>query len=137
MAHFIGYTKEKITLPIKPIFTEIKGWVLLDNGYFVYWFWYIKEDGPQGISKIPKLFGRNKIAIVIIILLKTFIPQKPCGGYSVMLDNLFIFIKILVYLSAKASGLMKLQELIPVFIKILLTLRNLTQTTLFRGVQGI
>ena len=34
---FTGRSKEKITIPSKPIPTEIKGWVIADEGYFMHW----------------------------------------------------------------------------------------------------
>ena len=41
---------------------------------------------------------------MVIILLKTLIPQKPCEEYGVTLDNLFTSTKLLVYLSAEGFG---------------------------------
>ena len=46
----------------------------------------------------------SAVTVVIITLLKTLIPQKPCEGYGVMLDNLFTFTKLLIYLSAEGFG---------------------------------
>ena len=71
MSQFIKYIKEKITISTKLILTGIKAWILADNSYFVHWFWYTKGDGPQGISKVPKYLGRNKIVVVISAFLKT------------------------------------------------------------------
>ena len=99
MSQFIGHIKKKITIPTKPILTGIKVWILADNGYFVHWFWHTKGDGPQGINKVPKSLGKNKIATVVLALLKT-LPQAPPGTYNITLDNLFISIKFLVYLLA-------------------------------------
>ena len=95
--------KEKITIPTKPIPTEIKAWVFSNNGYFVHWFWHAKGDGPQGISKVPKPLGRNKTAAVVSALLNTLL-QAPPGTYSVTLDNLFTSTKLLMYLSAEGFG---------------------------------
>ena len=103
ISQFTGCAKEKIIIPTKLIPAGTKTWVFSDNGYFVYWFWYAKGDGPQGISKISKPLGRNKIVVVVLALLNT-LPQAPPGIYSVILDNLFIFIKLLIYLSAKGFG---------------------------------
>ena len=69
----------------------------------MHWFWHAKGDGLQGINKVSKPLGRNKIVVVVLTLLNT-LPQAPPGTYSVILDNLFIFIKLLVYLSAKGFG---------------------------------
>ena len=44
MAWFTKYAKEKIIIPTKPIPTGFKGWIILDNGYFIHWFWYAKGD---------------------------------------------------------------------------------------------
>ena len=68
----------------------------------MHWIWYAKGDGSQGI-KVPKPLGKNKIVVVIPALLNTF-SQGPPGTYSVTLDNLFTFIKLLVYLSAEGFG---------------------------------
>ena len=104
MARFIECAKEKITIPTKPIPTGFKGWIISDNGYFIHWFWHVKGDGPQGISRVPKPLGRNKIAAVVLVLLKTLRPKDPIRGYSVTLDNLFIFTKLLVYFLAEGFG---------------------------------
>ena len=69
----------------------------------MYWFWHTKEDSPQEINKVFKPLDRNKIVVVILALLNT-LPQASPGTYSVTLDNLFIFIKLLVNLSAKGFG---------------------------------
>ena len=69
ISRFIERVKEKITIPSKPIFTEIKIWVLSDNSYFVHWFWHMKEDGLQGINKVSKPLGRNRIIIAVILIL--------------------------------------------------------------------
>ena len=103
MSRFTGRSKEKITIPSKPIPTGIKGWVIADEGYFMYWIWHAKGDGPQGIGKVPKPLGKNKTAAVVVYLLKT-LPKGPPGTYSVTLDNLFTSTKLLVYLSAEGFG---------------------------------
>ena len=46
MSRFTGRSKEKITIPSKPIPTGIKGWVIADEGYFLQWIWHAKGDGP-------------------------------------------------------------------------------------------
>ena len=69
----------------------------------MHWFWHTKGDGPQGINKVSKPLGKNKIVVVILVFLNT-LPQAPPGIYSVTLDNLFIFIKFWVYLSAEGFG---------------------------------
>ena len=100
---FTERAKEKIIISIKPISIKIKIWVLSDNSYFVHWFLHTKEDNPQGISKVSKPLGRNKIVLVILIFLNT-LPQTPFSTYNVILDNLFIFTKFLVYLLAEGFG---------------------------------
>ena len=107
MARFIKYAKEKIIIPIKLISTGFKGWIISDNGYFIHWFWHIKGDGPQGISRVPKSLEKNKIIVVIPALLKILWPKDSIGGYNITLDNFFIFIKLLVYLLAKGFGVHK------------------------------
>ena len=107
MARFIKCAKEKITIPIKLIPTRFKDWIISDNSYFIHWFWHAKGDGPQEINKVPKPLGRNKIIVVILTLLKTFRPKDPIRGYSVTLNNLFIFTKLLIYLLAKGFGAYK------------------------------
>ena len=69
----------------------------------MHWFWHIEGDSPQRISKVPKPLGRNKIAAVVSALLN-ILPQAPPGTYSVVSDNLFISIKLLVYLSTEGFG---------------------------------
>ena len=69
----------------------------------MHWFWHTKGDGLQEINKVPKPLGRNKIVVVILALLNIF-PQAPPSTYSITLNNLFTFIKLLVYLSAKGFG---------------------------------
>ena len=54
ISRFTGHLKEKITIPSKPIPTEIKDWVIADKGYFIYWIWHAKGNSPQGIGKVPK-----------------------------------------------------------------------------------
>ena len=98
MVRFTEYAKEKLIISIKLIPTGIKAWVIADKGYFLYWFWYAKGEGLQEIGQIPRALGRNKIAVVISALLKT-LPQAPPSIYSVILNNLFTFIKFLVYFS--------------------------------------
>ena len=104
MAQFTGYAKEKIIIPTKLIPTGFKGWIISENGYFIHWFWHIKGDGPQGISRVPKPLGKNKTVAVVPALLKTLRPKDPIGGYSVTLNNLFISTKLLVYLLAEGFG---------------------------------
>ena len=70
----------------------------------MYWFWHAKENSPQGINKVPKPLGRNKIITVILILLNT-LPQAPPSIYNITLNNLFTFIKLLIYLSAEGFGI--------------------------------
>ena len=71
MVRFIKHTKEKLIIPIKLISTGIKAWIIADKGYFLHYFWYAKGEGPQGIGQIPRVLERNKIAAVILALLKT------------------------------------------------------------------
>ena len=104
MARFTEHAKEKITIPTKLIPTGFKGWIISDNGYFIHWFEHAKGDGPQEINKVPKPLGKNKIAAVIPVLLKTFRPKNPIRGYSVTLNNFFIFTKLLIYFLAKGFG---------------------------------
>ena len=98
MVRFTGRAKEKLTIPTKLILTGIMAWIIADKGYFLHWFWHAKNSDPQGIGRIPRPLRRNKTAAVILALLKT-LPQGPPNTYSVMLDNLFTFTRLLVYLS--------------------------------------
>ena len=100
---FTGRSKEKLTIISKPIFIGIKGWVLADQGYFCHWYWHAKGDGLQGIGRVPKPLGKNKTVAVVPALLNT-LPKDPCDTYDVILDNLFIFIKLLIYLSQIGYG---------------------------------
>ena len=97
MVRFTGRAKEKLTIPTKPIPTGIKAWIIADKGYFLHWFWHAKGSGPQGISQISRPLERNKIALVVLVFLKT-LPQGPPGTYSVILNSLFIFTRLLAYL---------------------------------------
>ena len=103
MSKFTECAKEIITIPSKPIPTGFKAWILADNGYFLSWVWYAKNDGPQGIGSISKALGRNKIAAVVVYLLKT-LPEGPPGIYSVTLDNLFVSEKLVFYLGSQGFG---------------------------------
>ena len=69
----------------------------------MHWFWHTKGNSPQKISKIPKPLNRNKIVAVILTLLNT-LPQAPPSTYNITLNNLFISIKLLVYLLAEGFG---------------------------------
>ena len=103
MVRFAGHAKEKLIILTKLIPTGIKAWVIVDKGYFLHWFWHAKGEGPQGIGQIPRALERNKIAAVVLALLKT-LPQAPPGIYGVTLDNLFTFTKLLAYLSQQGYG---------------------------------
>ena len=46
MCRFTGRAKEKLTIANKPIPTGIKAWIIIDKGFFYYWFWYAKGNGP-------------------------------------------------------------------------------------------
>ena len=70
MSQFTERAKKKIIIPIKPILTGIKAWVLLDNSYFMHWIWHAKGNSPQEI-KVPKPLGKNKIVAVVLTLLNT------------------------------------------------------------------
>ena len=68
----------------------------------MHWIWHVKGDGPQGI-KVPKPLGKNKIVVVVLALLNT-LPQGLPGTYSIILDNLFTSMKLLVYFLAEGFG---------------------------------
>ena len=104
MARFIKCAKKKITIPIKPISTGFKSWIILDNGYFIHWFWHVKGDNLQEINRVPKPLGKNKIVVVILVLLKTLRPKDPIKEYSITLNNLFTFTKLLIYLLVEGFG---------------------------------
>ena len=97
MVRFIDRVKEKLTIPTKPVSTGIKAWIIADKGYFLYLFWHAKGSGPQGIGQVLKILRRNKTVAMILALLKT-LPQASPGIYSIILDNLFTSIKLLIYL---------------------------------------
>ena len=96
ICRFTGRAKEKLTITNKPIPTSIKVWILKDKGFFYHWFWYTKGNSSQGISPVPQALERNKIAVIVLALLNT-LSRGPPGTYSMTLDNLFTFIKILVF----------------------------------------
>ena len=104
MARFTEHAKKKIIIPTKLILTGFKDWIISDNSYFIHWFWHIKEDSPREISRVPKPFKKNKIVVIISVLLKTLRPKDPIEGYSITLNNLFIFTKLLIYFLAEDFG---------------------------------
>ena len=44
MSRFTGRAKEIITIPLEPIPTVFKAWILADDGYFLSWSWHAKGD---------------------------------------------------------------------------------------------
>ena len=68
MSRFTGRAKEKITIPTKSIPTGFKGWVIIDKGYFLYWFWYTKGNSPQGIGKVPKPLKKIIVKVITFII---------------------------------------------------------------------
>jgi hypothetical protein len=111
MQRFTGRAFETTTVPSKPIPTGYKVWVVAQLGYFLQWTWHSKgAQGPEGVRAPVALGGpkTNRGAGLSGNRTQAVVPHLLCrlppANYIVLLDNLFVSNKLMMYLRELEFG---------------------------------